>query len=395
MQAKTMAIEGKKPPCAIINAAVYTPEDAIAEGVVITAGGRIQVVGHRAEVNIPAQAQVVDATGYRVVPGFIDLHIHGLESQDVMQETAFREAAVRLTRHGVTAFLPTVTPAPQQEMEEVLAGIAAATATCPRGARSLGIHMEGPYLSPRQPGMMNPAFFRPFTKAEFERAWRAAQGQVRLVTLAPEEADNVAAIPYLLEKGIVPSIGHSDASLAVVEEAVRQGLAHASHAYNAMRGFHHREPGVTGGIWLHPQITAQVIADGLHVHPAALGLLLQIKGAHKVVLVSDATPVAGLPPGEHRWAGETIVVGEEGARLTDGTLAGSTALLDQSLRVLVERVGVPFEQALITVTRTPAQALGLPKGVLASGYDADLVILDDSSKPLLTMVEGDIVYSQL
>jgi N-acetylglucosamine-6-phosphate deacetylase len=391
----TLAAERNKHPIAIVNATVYAPEEVIAEGAVITAGARIQVVGRRAEVNIPEQARVIDAAGRRVVPGFIDLHIHGLEGQDVMQEGAVREVAMRLARHGVTAFLPTVTPVLPEEMEEVLAGIAAATAARPRGARPLGIHMEGPYLSPRQPGMLNPALFRPFTKEEFERAWRAAQGRVRLVTLAPEEADNMAAIPYLLDRGVVPSIGHSDATLAVVEEAMRHGLAHASHTYNAMRGFHHREPGVIGAIWLYPQVMAQVIADGLHVHPAALRLLLQIKGAHNVVLVSDATPVAGLPPGEYHWVGETIVVDDKGARLTDGTLAGSTTSLDQSLRVLVEQVGVPFEQALITATSAPARALGLRKGVVAPAYDADLVILDDSCRPLLTMVEGDIVYSQL
>jgi N-acetylglucosamine-6-phosphate deacetylase len=159
-----------------------------------------------------------------------------------------------------------------------------------------------------------------------------------------------------------------------------------------MRGFHHREPGVVGAILAHPQITAQVIADGRHVHPAVLRLLVQIKGADKVALVSDATPLAGLPPGDYQWVGKTIRVDAAGASLLDGTLAGSTALLNLGLRVLVEQAGLPFEQALVTATAAPAQALGLAKGYLQPGYDADLVILDEVYEAVLTMVAGQVVY---
>ena len=381
---------------AIINGTVYTPKAVIADGVVVIVGGRIQAVGPRAVVSIPPQAEVIDAAGRRVVPGFIDLHIHGLEGYDAMQgEDAVREMAARLPRYGVTAFLPTTIAAPPEQTEEILAGIAAAIAAHPPGARPLGIHMEGPYLSPRQPGMMNPAFFRPWDEKEFRRLWPASQWQVRMVTLAPEEGDNMAAVSFLAERDIVPAIGHSDATFAQVGEAVKRGLNHASHTYNAMRGFHHREPGVVGGVWFHREITAQVIADGIHVHLAALHFLLQMKGVERVVLVSDAAPVAGLPPGKYDWAGETIVVDEESARLSDGTLAGSTALLPQGLQVLVEKAGWPLQEALGTVTRTPARVLGLRKGMLAPGYDADLVILDDSFQPILTMVEGEIAYSEV
>ncbi len=376
----------------IVNGVVCTPQEVIANGVVVIAGGQIQAVDHQAKVSIPAQAKVFDAMGQHVIPGLIDLHIHGLEGQDAMLDAGVTNMAPRLAHYGVTAFLPTVTPAPLPELEERLAAVAEAVVQRPQGAKPLGIHLEGPFLSPQQPGMMNAAHFRPFAEAEFERMWTAAQGLLRMVTLAPEEADNMRAIPHLLDRGIVPSIGHSNATFMQVTEAVRRGLTHASHTYNAMRGFHHREPGVVGGVWLHPQITAQVIGDGTHVHPAGLQILLQIKGVDGVALVSDATLLAGLPPGEYQWEGETVIVDSRSARLTNGTLAGSTVLLNQGLRTLTEEVRLPLEEALVTVTRTPARALGLPKGELAPGYDADLVILDADLRPLLTMVEGEVVF---
>jgi N-acetylglucosamine-6-phosphate deacetylase len=167
-------------------------------------------------------------------------------------------------------------------------------------------------------------------------------------------------------------------------------LAHATHTYNAMRGFHHREPGVVGAVWHLEQITAQVIADGVHVHPAALALLLWLKGAERVALISDAAPVAGLAPGQYTWGGKQVVLDERACRTLDGRLAGSVALMDGGLRTLVEEVRVPLETALVSAAAVPARVLGLNKGALAPGLDADVVLLDEALRPVLTMVEGEV-----
>ena len=373
----------------IVNGQVYTPERVIERGVVTIAGDKIAAVGEVESVSVSTDGELIDATGLHVIPGLIDLHIHGVNGLDAMQGQ-IAEMAARLPRYGVTAFLPTVIAAPFERLVELLAEMAIIIAARPPGARILGVHVEGPYLSPQQPGMMDPRLFRSFRWGEFERLCEASQGQVKMVTLAPEEGEALNAIPCLIERGIVPSIGHSDATFQQVAEAVQLGLAHATHTYNAMRGFHHREPGVVGAIWHFNQITAQVIADGVHVHPAALALLLQLKGPDRVALISDAAPVAGLPPGEYTWGGKQVILDQRGCRGLDGRLAGSVALMDVGLRTLVAEVGLPLETALVTATAVPAHALGLNKGALAPGRDADVVLLDEALRPTLTIVEGKL-----
>jgi N-acetylglucosamine-6-phosphate deacetylase len=374
----------------IINGRVYTPERVIERGIVTIAGGKIAAVGEAESVSVSTEGELIDATGFHVIPGLIDLHIHGVSGLDAMQGQV-AEMAAELPRYGVTAFLPTVIAAPFERLVEMLAEMASIIATRPPGARIAGVHVEGPYLSTQQSGMMDPHLFRPFRWQEFERLCEVSQGQIKMVTLAPEEGEALSAIPRLIEQGIVPSIGHSHATFQQVAEAVQLGLAHATHAYNAMRGFHHREPGVVGALWHFDQITAQVIADGVHVHPVALDLLLRLKGPQRVALISDAAPVAGLPPGEYTWGGKHVIVDERACRNLDGRLAGSIALMDVGLRTLVEEVGVPLEVALVTATAVPARVLGLNKGALAPGRDADVVLLDEALQPKVTIVEGEVM----
>jgi len=377
----------------IINGRVYTPERVIERGVVTIVGGKIAAVGEASSPPDVTDAEVIDAAGLHVVPGFIDLHIHGLGGFDAMRGQ-IAEMAAELPRYGVTGFLPTTIAAPLEELAKLLEGMAATIAARPPGARILGIHLEGPFLSPQRTGMMDARFLRPFRWEEFERLYAAGRGLVKMMTLAPEEGEALRGIPRLLERGVVPSIGHSDATFEQVAEAVQAGLAHASHTYNAMRGFHHREPGVVGGVWHFDEIIAQVIADGVHVHPQALALLLRLKTPERVALISDAAPLAGLPPGEYTWGGKKITLDGRACRSLDGRLAGSVALMDVGLRTLVQTVGLPLETALVTATVVPAGVLSLNKGALAPGRDADIVLLDEALQPQLTMVEGQVVYGQ-
>jgi N-acetylglucosamine-6-phosphate deacetylase len=270
--------------------------------------------------------------------------------------------------------------------------LAPGTVLIEEGRIQLGIHLEGPFLSPDQPGAATSDWFEPLTWEGFQTFQRAARGHIRIVTFAPELGEAMACIPRLIEAGVVPVIGHSNATFEQVAQAVRLGLTHATHSFNAMRPLHHREPGVVGAVMYFDQIVAQLIADGVHVHPAVIAILLRIKGVERVALVSDAAPLAGLPDGEYEWEHKAVFVRDGSCRLADGTLAGAHALLDTGVRNLVSLVGLPLEQALVPATRVPARVLGLHKGRLAAGYDADVVLLDSDLRPALTLVRGETAF---
>jgi N-acetylglucosamine-6-phosphate deacetylase len=235
-------------------------------------------------------------------------------------------------------------------------------------------------------------WFVPLTWERFERYQRAAAGWIRMVTFAPELDEAATHIPRLVDAGVVPVIGHSDASYEQVVHAVQQGLSHATHTFNAMRPLHHRRPGVVGAVLSLDEITAQLIADGLHVHPAVMRILLRAKGLDRVVLVSDASPLAGLPDGEYEWEHKPIYVRDSSCRLADGTIAGAHALLDSGVRTLVHNLGLPLTQALVPATLTPARLLDEQRGQLAVGYPADLVLLDAALQPAVTLVGGEEVF---
>ena len=252
--------------------------------------------------------------------------------------------------------------------------------------------MEGPWFSPAKTGMANADLVYPLTQAGVEEFHKLADGAIRMVTFAPEQGDAIEVIPWLVERGIIPAAGHTDADYDTIHRAVALGLNHATHTYNAMRGLHHREPGALGAVLDHDEIIAQLIADGQHVHAAAMRLLIRAKGIERVCVVSDAAPVAGLPPGEYQWEGYKLLNDGETSRLADGTLAGSVMLINQMLRVLIEKAGLAFTDALRMATRVPARLLGVRKGQLTPGYDADVVILGEDYQPLQTIIGGETVY---
>jgi N-acetylglucosamine-6-phosphate deacetylase len=302
--------------------------------------------------------------------------------------------AGHLPRRGVTSFLPTTLTTGPRDMQAALDQMAQRILKPPLGARPLGIHSEGPHLSPREAGIAPSHFLRPLT----ERAWRelqtAARGTIRMLTFAPEEGGAVL-IPRLIKQGVVPSIGHSAATFEQVSEYADLGLKHASHVFNAMGPFHHRAPGVVGAVLYHRSIVAQLIGDLHHVHPAAMELVLRLKGVDHVALVSDAAPAAGLPPGVYHWGAATRVrVRQDGSgRLRDGgTLAGSVTFLDQAVANLVQVVGLSWPEALTTATAVPGEVLGVKRGRLRAGWIADLTVWDDDFKAVATMVEGRWVW---
>jgi N-acetylglucosamine-6-phosphate deacetylase len=376
---------------AIVNGSVYTPEQVLAPGTVLIEEGRITAVGLADTLAVPPEAEVIEADGMAVAPGLIDVHIHGLMGYDAMGPD-LAHVIRELPAFGVTAFLGTTLTLPRDEVFAGLEAMAAVLDTPPPGAQCLGIHLEGPHLTPARPGMATSDWFEPLTWEGFQALQAAAADHIRMLTFAPEVDEAMACIPRLIEAGVVPVIGHSDATFDQVAQAVQLGLSHATHTFNAMRPLHHREPGVVGAVMYFDEIVAELIADGVHVHPAAMAILLRIKGLERVALVSDAARLAGLPDGEYEWAHKPVFVRGGSCRLADGTIAGAHTLLDTGVHNLVRLVGLPLEQALVPATRVPADVLGLRKGRLAPGYDSDIVLLDSDYRSVFTMVKGEVVY---
>ena len=378
---------------AIVNGNVYTPDQALAPGTVLIEEGHITAVGSADTLAVPPEAEVTDAHGMVVVPGLIDVHMHGLLGHDAMGP-GLTHVIRDLPTFGITAFLATTLTLPRDETLASLETMAAVLDTPLPGAQCLGIHLEGPFLSPARPGMATSDWFEPLTWDRFQTFQRAARDHIRMLTFAPEMGEAMACVPRLVEAGVVPVIGHSDATFEQVAQAVRLGLSHATHTFNAMRPLHHREPGVVGAVMYFDEIVAQLIADGVHVHPAAMAILLRVKGLERVALVSDAAPLAGLPDGEYEWEHKPVFVQDGSCRLADGTIAGAHALLDTGVRNLVNLVGLSLERALVPTTRVPADVLGLRKGRLAPGYDADVMLLDEALQPALTIVGGKKVFQR-
>ncbi|MEX0974714.1 MAG: N-acetylglucosamine-6-phosphate deacetylase [Bacillota bacterium] len=362
------------------------------EGHVKVCGKRIVSVG----TGMPAEpGNVIDVGNSRIIPGLIDLHIHGSAGKNAVTDNIddLVSMARFLADNGVTAFQPTSGAVPVPVLEKGIEVIRELTCGPVRGARSIGMHMEGPFLNPERKGAMPKELLLPPDLDLLKRWVRLGDGTINHVTVAPELPGALDLISYLVSQGITASAGHTFATFAEMMEGFRAGVTVSNHTYNAMRELHHREPGALGAALTQPGIFCELIADGIHVHPGAMRLLIQAKGSDYVCLITDAVLPAGLPRGEYSFLGRKVTIDESGkSYLPDGTIAGSTAFLRNCLRNVVEGLGIPFEVAVGMATVNPAKAARVwgRKGSLAPGKDADVVVLDDSYNVLWSMVEGEI-----
>ena len=376
----------------ITNGRLRTPHLAYNAGAVLIQDQHIAAAGEAGSFNVPEGTQILDAQDGLILPGLIDVHLHGAHGYN-SGGPDLAQVIQALPKHGITSFLPTTYINTHARLLEILGAMADVIENPPPGAQALGVHMEGPWLSPEQAGVADPSLLHPLTIEQVRTFQQAARGQLRMLTFAPEMGEALQVIPFLVQEGIIPAMGHTDADYKTIQQAVALGLNHAAHTYNAMRGLHHREPGALGAVFDHDQIIAEMIADGHHIHPAAMRILLKVKGAEHICIVSDAAPPAGAPPGEYEWEGITLYHDGKTSRLANGALAGSVTMLNQMLRVLVEQVGVSLREAVRMATDVPARVLGVRKGRLAPGYDADLVVLGGDYAPIMTMIKGEVVYS--
>ena len=368
---------------------ILTPDGFVDGTLAFAAGGRIESI-----VGTPAALQAArDTRSPLVLPGFIDLHVHGGGGHDVMEGgDAARHIAALHVRHGTTSMLATTMTAPMADLETAFAALRPMFSPQPiaqsgaKAARILGVHLEGPYINPGKLGAQ-PDFARPLNGDEIRRLH--AMAPIRLITLAPEVAGNIDVIESLVAAGYRVQVGHSIASYEEVVTALERGAGGFTHLYNAMSGLHHREPGVVGAALAHA-VYSEIIPDLLHVHPGAIKVAL--RAIPCLYCVTDSTAAAGMPDGDYKLGRHTVTKCLGGVRLPDGTLAGSTLTMDQALRNLVERIGLDLADASRRVSTFAADHLGLAdRGRLQRGAWADMVVLDRELQITDVYVEGNPV----
>jgi N-acetylglucosamine-6-phosphate deacetylase len=337
---------------------------------------------------------VITADGRWLLPGFVDVHVHGALGHEAMDGDVHGLARMAgfYARHGVTAFLATTWTATTDDTLHALDGVARGLEELDGGARLLGAHMEGPYLSPRRCGAQDAELIRPGDLTEVGRFLDT--GVVRLITIAPEVAGNLDVIAECTRRGAGVSAGHTDATYEQMRAGIDRGVRHVTHTFNAMRPLHHREPGPVGAALTIAALTVELIADGIHVDPVVMHALYAARGADGVVLVTDAMRATGMPPGEYAVGDRTVVLEDGAVRLPNGALAGSVLTLDRALFHLHQATGRPLHELWPTASRNAARVAGVAdrKGLIARGRDADLVLVDDEVTVQLTVVEGRVVH---
>ncbi len=375
-------------------ATIRTPATRITDGAVLVDGDRIVAVGEAARLPCPPEAQRVELGDRTIAPGFIDLQFNGGFGYDfTASPSTIWAAAALLPQHGVTAFLPTIITAPLETIAAAQVVIQAGPPPGYRGARPLGLHLEGPFLNPAKRGAHNPAHLRLPDVAAVE-SWSPAQG-VRLVTLAPELPGALTVVKALRERGVVVSAGHSMATVEEAQAGFAAGITYGTHLFNAMPPLDHRAPGLAGALLTERGCIVGIIVDGLHVHPQMVALAWAAKGATRFNLVTDAMAALGMPPGRYQLGDWAVTVDGTSARLADERLAGSLLSMDQAVRNLIAYTGCPPEEALATVTTVPAEQLGVGDmvGQIAPGLAADLTVLTADRAVAATMVGGEWVYA--
>jgi N-acetylglucosamine-6-phosphate deacetylase len=379
----------------IINAQVVTPAGIVDKGWVWVKDGIIIEMGTHLNGNQPhlQNIETIDAKGGSVLPGFIDVHVHGGAGHDFMDanEDGLKAITKFHASHGTTSIVATTLTASRDELTAVLERVSSFMSTVMPYSQVIGVHFEGPFINEKWKGAQNPAHIIS-PKVEWLEDWVSRYpGIIKIQTLAPESEGALDYIEKLAQNGIVPSCGHTDATYEQIIAAADRGLRHAVHAFNAMRMFHHREPGTVGAVLTDARIVTEVIADGHHVHPAGIKLLTSAKGTNNVILVTDAMAGAGMPDGDYELGGLPVQMSCGVARLKEtGNLAGSTLTMISAVRYLVREIGVSLEDASRMASANPARQLGIDSitGTLEVGKAADLLLLDDSLELLNIWIGG-------
>lgn len=378
----------------ITNGVLFTPNERVDDAVVVIDGDLITEV-RKKKPNEVFGGEVIDASGYFITPGFIDIHFHGAMGKDAMDAEldSLQTMSDFCARHGVTSIYPTTWSAAKEDIQD--------TINCVReninnveGAQILGVHVEGPYVDMKYRGAQLPSMIRKPDKEEYQ-TWFDS-GVVKIITCAPEVEGGQEFIKESVSNDVRIAVGHSQATYEQVIAAADLGVTQATHIFNGMPGYHHREPGTVGGVLDDQRIKAQMICDGVHLHPATVRLVYKVKTTSGIILITDSVRGAGLPDGDYENKGQKFSVRDGVARTPEGGLSGSTLTLDQALRNFIKFTGCKIEDALTMVTINPAQEMDIMnhKGKISPGYDADIVLLSESLEVEKTLVKGEIVYKK-
>jgi N-acetylglucosamine-6-phosphate deacetylase len=344
--------------------------------------------------NLESDEHVIDAGGKYLAPGFIDVHIHGAGGHDTMDGTyeALNCISKTIVKHGTTSFLPTTMTVALDDIKTSVETISYAKEHGTDGANVLGVHLEGPFISPQMIGAQNPKYVAAPSIEAFNYIVGNNIDSVVSITLAPEVPGAEELIKYLKSKGIVVSIGHSKATYAETVHGIQCGICHSTHLYNAMTGLHHRESGVVGAIF-DTDITTETISDGIHISYPSLRIAYRTKGTDKVILVTDAMMACGMADGKYALGGQDVFVKDNAARLENGALAGSVLTLDKAIRNVYKNTDYKLYDVVKMATVNPAKLCKVDdkKGRIAEGYDADLVIFDEDINIERVIVNGKVV----
>lgn len=369
------------------NANVVLPDRKVSNVSVLVADGKIaSLEGGRA-------AEEIDLTGATLLPGFIDVHIHGAVGIDVMDASAadLRKVSEYLASQGVTSWLPTFVPASDENYASAVAAISEAMNG--PGAQILGVHYEGPFVNTAQCGALHTEYFKTYSGPEDLNSLPLPGNAVRMITLAPEVSGGIELIRKLKELGWVISIGHTRADLKVLDEAGDAGARHMTHFMNAMTPLHHRSPGPIAWGLSRDDVTFDLIADGIHLDPFMLRLLLKVKGSRSISLISDAIAAAGKGDGDYNIWGETITVKNSRTANASGSIAGSVISMLDAVRLL-HSLGVSYVDLARMASLNPARLLGVDQfcGSIEPGKRADLIALDENGNVKLTLIAGNPVF---
>ncbi|HEY6303603.1 MAG TPA: N-acetylglucosamine-6-phosphate deacetylase [Terriglobales bacterium] len=378
---------------------------AVEHPLVLVEHGRILEIFPRNSRQIPAGVSISDLGDHLMAPGYVDLHIHGGAGFDVMDDIPGALLAIEqlLAKHGVTSYFPTTVTASMDKTLRALERLAEAIearerdrehaherhpAVGKRRALPLGIHLEGPFISHARRGVHPPENLLAPTLALFERFWQAARGRIRIMTIAPELEGAPEVIAEAARRGVCVSLGHSDADFAATERGIAAGARHATHTFNAMRPLDHRSPGILGAVLTDRRLTADIVADGVHLDPAIVKLFANAKGPAQTVVITDAISATGMPDGRYRLGSFDVDV-RDGKCMADGRLAGSVLTMDRAVRNLARFAEWDLAQAVVAASQNPARVARIAnKGVLTVGADADFVVLNAEGEVLRTFIGG-------
>lgn len=379
----------------LLGGIILTPEKKLSDTAVKIEQGKIKGLIAQSEIRKHKNHEIIHLDGGYITPGLIDLHVHGSKNADTMDASydSLNTMSLFFAEHGVTSFLATTLSASKEDIIKSLMAINSFKNTL-EGANLLGAHIEGPFININYKGAQSPQHLR-FAESDEYKQWFEI-GCAKLITIAPELKGSDQFINYGINQGAEFAIGHSKASYEQVIHAADLGVRQSTHTFNGMQGLHHREPGTAGGILTDDRIYAQIIVDGIHVHPAMVKLLVRSKGIERTILVTDAIRATGLANGEYTLGDAKVTVKSGVARIASGSLAGSTLTLDNAIRNIMRFAELDFQDAIRMATSVPADAMNIndSKGYIKPGADADLTLFNEHFEVVGTLVKGKFVYKK-